>query len=502
MSAESVAPLRSTCSRLCTRGVTADLVRSDLPTVGIGAEQDLAADRSEPAREERSQRRRVPRRDLGEHELARRQVGEATEDQRSSDTAATGAGGELDRELGATHEPHADRDQTALVAEHVHRMPVMSCPQHPRVVVVPVGLRQRLDRRASVADEHRVVHADLVVAGERHHESRVTGSAVRVGASEQFVGRVAVREHERMAGELDDRLGAGGVGRHHLDPTVDRGERPVGRGDESRGERVTVRRRHRRDTTATRRPGDGSLDRARSRIVGPVTIEFRRAGHRRFELVPKVFVGVVGTLLVGTACAPDPPGAVVGIVVDSCEPGQDVGSGMIVAPGLALTAAHVVAGADEIVVHHGGREAEATIIGFDPEMDLAYLTFDAAPTPVMPVDSSEVEAGDTGTAYVVRDGDVASVPITIRRRVHIRTEDIYVQGETLRPGFDLDADIRPGDSGGAVVVDGRIAGVIWARSNRIVRRAYAIDPIRAGDLITEQLRSGRLGDDIDIARCH
>ena len=216
----------------------------------------------------------------------------------------------------------------------------------------------------------------------------------------------------------------------------------------------------------------------------------------------RVTCAVAASLLVGTGCAPDPPSAVVGIVVDACDPGQEVGSGMIVASGLALTAAHVVAGADEIVVHHGDREAEATVIGFDPEMDLAYLAFDAVPTRTMPVDSGQVEAGDTGTAYVVRDGVVVPVPVRIRRRVNIRTEDIYIQGETLRPGFDLDAEIESGDSGGAVVVDGRVVGVVWARSNRFDRRAYAIDPVRAGDLIEEQRRTGQLGDDVDIARCH
>lgn len=208
------------------------------------------------------------------------------------------------------------------------------------------------------------------------------------------------------------------------------------------------------------------------------------------------------SLLVCAACAPDPPNAVVGIVVDSCDPGHEVGSGMIVAPGLVLTAAHVVAGAHEIVVHHGGREAVATVTGFDPEMDLAYLTFDAVPTATPVVASDHVEAGDSGIGYVVRDGEVVSVPLTIRRRINIRTEDIYIEGETLRPGYDLDAEIEAGDSGGAVVVDGRLVGIIWARSNQSDRRAYAIDPVRAGDLLAEQRRTGRLGDDVDIARCH
>ncbi len=216
----------------------------------------------------------------------------------------------------------------------------------------------------------------------------------------------------------------------------------------------------------------------------------------------RVATAVAASLLLGTACAPDPPTAVVGIVVDSCDPGQEVGSGMVVAPGLALTSAHVVAGADEIVVLHGERETVATITGFDPEMDLAYLTFDAVPTRPIAVASDHVEAGDTGTAYVVREGAIVTIPVRVRRRINIRTEDIYIEGETLRPGFDLDAEIGPGDSGGAVVVDGRLAGVLWARSNRFERRAYAIDAVRAADRIAEQRRTGRLGDDVDVARCH
>lgn len=192
----------------------------------------------------------------------------------------------------------------------------------------------------------------------------------------------------------------------------------------------------------------------------------------------------------------------VGLVVDSCDPGQEVGSGIVIAPGLALTSAHVIAGADEITVNQQGRSSVGDVVAFDPEMDLAYVSFDALPTHVLPVVSDHVEAGDEGLAYVVREGEVVVLPVRIRRRVRIRTEDIYIQGETLRPGFELDADIRSGDSGGAVVVDGKIAGVIWARSNRFDERAYAIDAVRAAELIDEQRATGRLGDDIDIARCH
>lgn len=204
---------------------------------------------------------------------------------------------------------------------------------------------------------------------------------------------------------------------------------------------------------------------------------------------------------VGVGCAPDPPSSVVGFVIDSCDPGEEVGSGMIIKPGIAITSAHVVAGAHAITVLHQGRRVDGAIVGFDPEMDLALIEFDGHAN-ALPIGSEHVERGDDAVVYAVRDGEVVVLPATIRRRVRIRTEDIYIQGETVKPGFELDADIESGDSGGAVVVDGRIVGVVWARSRRYESRGYAIDPERAGDLINRQFASGDLGDDVDITRCH
>ncbi len=189
-------------------------------------------------------------------------------------------------------------------------------------------------------------------------------------------------------------------------------------------------------------------------------------------------------------------------MTDACDPGQESGSGVVVERGLVLTAAHVVAGADAIEVVQGERRGVAVVVGFDPEMDLAYLSVDGLLGSPMTVGSDDVDEGDEGVAYVVRDGVVVAEPVRIRRRVQIRTEDIYIEGETLRPGFELDATIETGDSGGAVVVGGEVVGIIWARSRKFDERAYAIDPTRAGARLREQLADGRLGPDVDIDRCH
>lgn len=216
----------------------------------------------------------------------------------------------------------------------------------------------------------------------------------------------------------------------------------------------------------------------------------------------------IGSLLLATTgCAPDPPTAAVGIRAAGCRNRLGTGSGVFVhvvgrSEPLVLTSAHVVKGATEIAVTRGGVTGAGRIVAFDPEMDLAYLAVAglATGTPAT-VDSGHVAAGDLGRTYLFRDGHVTALPVSIVRRVNIRTEDIYIQGETLRPGYELQVDIDAGDSGGAVVVDGTVVGIVWARSRLDEDRAYAIDPVRGGELVRAQLRTGIIGDDIDLTRC-
>jgi len=182
----------------------------------------------------------------------------------------------------------------------------------------------------------------------------------------------------------------------------------------------------------------------------------------------------------------------VGIRAEGCRSTAELGSGLLVGSGLVLTSAHVVAGADTItVLIDTDTEADATIVGFDPFMDLAYLRtpVEAMANAAVPVISSNrAEPGATGWALVFRDGAPTELDVEVRRRTRINTEDIYVEGATTRPGFELTADIELGDSGGAVVVDSEVIGVLWARTRDFDdARAYAIDVSRARDLIDTQL---------------
>ena len=143
---------------------------------------------------------------------------------------------------------------------------------------------------------------------------------------------------------------------------------------------------------------------------------------------------VVAALIGG--CSNDPPSAAVGIQVRGCDPGVQHGSGMFVdtdAGPLVLTSAHVLKGAQSITVTRGDERAEATIVAFDPQMDLAHLAVDGMAVPFpWTVDSTGVTGGESGSAYVVRDGRVVTLPVTVERRINIRTEDIYVDRPARR----------------------------------------------------------------------
>ncbi len=215
-----------------------------------------------------------------------------------------------------------------------------------------------------------------------------------------------------------------------------------------------------------------------------------------------VLLTAVAVALATTSCATDPPSAAVSIEAGGCDVSNAAGNGLIVAPGLVLTSAHVLKGSTEIVVSRDDRSTTATIVAFDPNMDLAYLAIEPSFGGTIPMGDGDTRNGDRGTAYVFRSGTPVRVPVVFRRPINIRTEDIYRKGETNRPGFELDADLKAGDSGGVVIVNGEAVGVLWARSRNVDHRAYAIDPVEAGALIRAQLDSGEIDDPIDLARCY
>ena len=143
-----------------------------------------------------------------------------------------------------------------------------------------------------------------------------------------------------------------------------------------------------------------------------------------------------------------------------------LGSGVIVnAMGIIVTNQHVIAGADSIRVQLAdGRIAEATIVGQDPDTDIAILGLSIGNVPIMPLGRSDtLRVGDIvlaignpyGLSQTVTQGIVSA---TGRGQLGLATFENFIQ---------TDAAINLGNSGGALIdAHGDLVGINTAVLNR------------------------------------
>lgn len=167
----------------------------------------------------------------------------------------------------------------------------------------------------------------------------------------------------------------------------------------------------------------------------------------------------------------------------------NLGSGVIVsANGYILTNHHVVEAADEVeIAMIDGRKAKATIIGTDPETDLAVLKIELNDLPAITFGQSEqVKVGDVVLALGNPFGVGQSVTMGIvsalsRSQVGINTFEDFIQ---------TDAAINPGNSGGALTdTAGNLIGVntgIYSKSGGSLGIGFAI-PVHAAKQVMEQI---------------
>ena len=171
-----------------------------------------------------------------------------------------------------------------------------------------------------------------------------------------------------------------------------------------------------------------------------------------------------------------------------------LGSGVIVsADGYILTNNHVVAGADAIVVAlKDGRKVKATVIGADPDSDLAVIKVDLSGLPALPFRSTPIHVGDVvlaigdpfGVGQTVTQGIISALG---RQGLGINTYEDFIQ---------TDAAINPGNSGGALVdVYGNLVGInsaIYSRSGGNMGIGFAIPVSLAKDVMTSIIQGGKV----------
>jgi S1-C subfamily serine protease len=154
------------------------------------------------------------------------------------------------------------------------------------------------------------------------------------------------------------------------------------------------------------------------------------------------------------------------------------GSGFVAAPGVVVTNAHVVAGVDDvaIVAPQQGRIDDAIVVAFEPELDLAVIRVPELQAPALPLATEELPRGTGGAVLGYPGaGSLTVVPAAVRRLFEPVGRDIYGRGEVQRRLYELDAEVRGGNSGGPFVLpDGRVAGIVFANSVLDDAVGYAI----------------------------
>ena len=181
------------------------------------------------------------------------------------------------------------------------------------------------------------------------------------------------------------------------------------------------------------------------------------------------------------------------------EPQQrGVGSGFILsADGYVMTNAHVVDGADELLVTlTDKREFKAKVVGLDKRTDVAVVKIDATGLPAVKLgDVSVLKVGEWVIAIGSPFGLENSVTAGI---VSAKGRDT---GDYL-PFIQTDVAINPGNSGGPLInMRGEVVGInsqIYSRSGGFMGISFAI-PIDEASRVAEQLRTtgrvvrGRIG---------
>ncbi|KEQ19039.1 S1C family serine protease [Endozoicomonas numazuensis] len=136
-----------------------------------------------------------------------------------------------------------------------------------------------------------------------------------------------------------------------------------------------------------------------------------------------------------------------------------LGSGVIISDdGYLLTNNHVIEGADRIVaVLKDGREVSASIVGRDPETDLAVLKIDLKDLPSLDlVDSGQTEVGDV----VLAIGNPFGLGQTVTMGIISATGRNDLSLNTYEDFIQTDAAINVGNSGGALIsARGELLGI-------------------------------------------
>ncbi len=184
--------------------------------------------------------------------------------------------------------------------------------------------------------------------------------------------------------------------------------------------------------------------------------------------------------------------------VNSCGRGIE-GSGFLFATDRVMTNAHVVAGVEQPSVEIDGNAVAATVVYYDPKVDVAVLAVESGETPPLTFDLQVEPTQGVAILGFPEDGPYDVQPARVRSEQRLRSPNIYGDGAVIRDVLSLRGKVRPGNSGGPVVSSaGEVVGLVFAASLTDSDTGYAL----TASQLSEAATLGIVGQDaVDTQDC-
>jgi S1-C subfamily serine protease len=149
-------------------------------------------------------------------------------------------------------------------------------------------------------------------------------------------------------------------------------------------------------------------------------------------------------------------------IAPSCQKVLE-GSGFVLSPDRVMTNAHVVAGANSVTVEASGNPYDATVVSYDPTVDIAILSVPNLPSGPLAFANTPVTSG---TQAIVMGypggGGFMATPARIRELIELSGPDIYRSATVNREVYTVRASVEQGNSGGPLIdLNGQVLGVVF-----------------------------------------
>lgn len=187
------------------------------------------------------------------------------------------------------------------------------------------------------------------------------------------------------------------------------------------------------------------------------------------------------------------------------QEGRGNGSGSVIdANGNILTNHHVIEGASKLTVSFGGEKTyPATVVGSDPDTDLAVIRLDNPPPglTVVPLgDSDKLTVGQKvlaiGNPFGLDRTLTTGVISGLQRPIRSRRTQAAPEGRPIDAAIQTDASINPGNSGGPLLDKfGRMIGInsqILSPAGGSVGVGFAVPVNTAKRVIPQILQFGEV----------